>query len=92
MKRTKWLLVLTVIIIIVVLTNMQGQTNSPPTSTTNLPTRAAPTLNPARQVISAKTSEQVTQLSRWGEGTFGPLAQSDDGRWLAVATSLGIPT
>lgn len=90
MKRSRWLLVLIVIIAVTALINLRNQTTSSSPPAINIPTRVVPTLSLSRQTISAETIGRVTQLVRRGEGIFGSLAQSRDGDWLAVATSLGI--
>ena len=40
--------------------------------------------------ISPGSAERAAELARWGKGSVGRLAISPDGRWIAVASSLGV--
>ncbi len=67
----------------------QPQTPSP-TSTPVPPDLVGTPIPQSLTTISPQNAGQVTQLARWGKGTVNMVKYSPDGRFLAVASSLGI--
>lgn len=63
----------------------------PPVSPTpRLPVSEGTALPSPEEPISAENAGQIVELARWGKGVITDAVQSNDGEWIAVASTLGV--
>lgn len=69
------------------------ETSQPTITSTSAPIQPTPTRTPIPlpdQAITMDNIDQVVQIARWGKGTATAVDYSPDGKYLAVASKIGV--